>query len=227
MRSARCILWCVSLILFFLGAGQAQAQEEEEEDPPTDKPTLHISALTPEFRFDGRTDDQAWWAATDSIANLITIEPEEGGMPVGRTIIKVLANQNDLVVGAWCYDAEPQSIVSYSKQRDAELEEEDHLLIVFDTFLDGRSGYVFAVNPSGARFDGLVAEQGEEVNSDWDTIWEAKTMRDDAGWYAEIRIPIKSLAFKKDLAQWGFNVQRRVQPPDRQSERRAFRRSGG
>ena len=36
-------------------------------------------------------------------------------------------------------------------------------------------------------------------------------MRDDAGWYAEIRIPIKSLAFKKDLAQWGFNVQRRVQ----------------
>ena len=84
-------------------------------------------------------------------------------------------------------------------------------MIVFDTFLDGRSGYVFAVNPSGARFDGLVIEQGEDVNSDWDEIWEAKTSIDNNGWYAEFRIPIKSLSFGKDLTEWGFNIQRRVQ----------------
>ena len=84
-------------------------------------------------------------------------------------------------------------------------------MLVFDTFLDGRSGYVFAVNPSGARFDGLVVEQGEDVNSDWDEIWEAKTSIDNNGWYAEFRIPIKSLSFGKDLTEWGFNVQRRVQ----------------
>jgi hypothetical protein len=62
--------------------------------------------------------------------------------------------------------------------RDPELDEEDHVVLVFDTFQDGRSGYVFAINPLGARFDGLVIEQGEEVNSDWDAIWEAKTFRD-------------------------------------------------
>ncbi|MGH9203599.1 MAG: DUF5916 domain-containing protein, partial [Vicinamibacterales bacterium] len=72
-------------------------------------------------------------------------------------------------------------------------------------------GYVFAVNPSGARFDGLVSEQGEEVNSAWDAVWEAKTARDDKGWSAEIRLPIKSLSFKKGLTGWFFNVQRRVQ----------------
>jgi hypothetical protein len=84
-------------------------------------------------------------------------------------------------------------------------------VIVLDAFQDGRSGYVFAVNPSGARFDGLVSSQGEEVNSDWDAVWEARTSRDGTGWSAEIRIPIRSLSFKRGLTGWGFNVQRRVQ----------------
>ena len=33
--------------------------------------------------------------------------------------------------------------------------------IVLDTFRDGRSGYVFAVNPGGARYDALVNPGGE------------------------------------------------------------------
>ena len=45
--------------------------------------------------------------------------------------------------------------MSYSKARDAEPRSEDHVKIIFDTFLGGRSGYIFAVNPSGARYDAL------------------------------------------------------------------------
>ncbi len=191
----------------------AQEEEDEEEDILGERPSLRASVLSPDFKLDGM-NGRAWWTATDSIANLITIEPEEGGVPAGRTVVKVFANPNDIVVCARSYDAAPEGIVSFSKARDVAFEEdyqEDHIVIVLDTFLDGRSGYVFAVNPNGARSDGLVIEQGEEVNSAWDTIWEAKTLRDNTGWYAEIRIPIKSLSFKKDLTTWGFNIQRRVQ----------------
>lgn len=206
---------CVALVLgFFLvaptiasGAGETAASTEQ----PSGRPTLRAGSLPPGLILDGRASGPAWWAATDSISNLTTIEPEEGGVPAGRTIVKVLVNRDAIVVGARCYDGNPGQIVSFSKSRDSELEEQDHLVIVLDPFLDGRSGFVFAVNPSGARFDGLVVARGEEVNSDWDTIWEAKTSRDDAGWYAEIRIPIQSLTFKQHLTHWGFNVQRRVQ----------------
>jgi len=190
------------------------AAEEEAGPIAGIKPTLRVGALSPEFEFDGMMDGRALWAATDSIANLITIEPEEGGAPAGRTVVKVLAGPKEIVVGVRCYDDEPNGIVAFSKARDVAFEDEyqeDHVVIVFDTFQDGRSGYVFSVNPNGARSDGLVIEQGEDVNGEWDTIWEAKTSRDDAGWSAEIRIPIKSLSFKKDLTEWGFNVQRRVQ----------------
>lgn len=174
-------------------------------------PSRRVKCSTPPsgLRLDGVLSE-AVWATADSIASLITIEPEEGSTPASRTVIKVLTSTSEIVIGVFCEDA-PGHIVAFSKERDSELEQEDHILFVFDTFLDGRSGYVFAVNPNGARFDGLVAEKGEEVNSDWDAIWEAETSRDETGWYAEIRIPIQSIAFEKDLTTWGFNVQRRVQ----------------
>jgi hypothetical protein len=190
----------------------AEQHEEEEEEPEVGpRRALRVGALTSDFKFDGIVNGPVWWAASDSIHDLITIEPEEGGVPAGRTHVKVVADKNEIVVGARCYDDEPEGIVSFSKARDSELEAEDHLLLVLDTFLDGRSGYVFGVNPSGARFDGLIEKQGDDVNSDWDAIWEAKTSQDDSGWSAEVRIPIKSLGFKKALTTWGFNVQRRVQ----------------
>ncbi len=174
-------------------------------------PTLRSGALpTTAFQLDGKLHEPAWSTA-DSIVNLVTIEPEEGGVPAGQTVVKVLANPGEIVIGVLSRDPNPAGIVAYSKARDAELDFEDHVVIVLDAFQDGRSGYVFAVNPNGARFDGLVAAQGEEVNSDWDAVWEARTSRDGRGWSAEIRIPIRSLSFKKGLTSWGFNVQRRVQ----------------
>ncbi len=203
----------LAITLLLASPARADTPDAEQDEAPAagERPTLRVGVLPTDFALDGRMSEPAWWTASDSISNLVTIEPREGGVPVARTIIKVLANPTELVVGARCLDPDPAGIVSPSKARDAALDEEDHLLLVLDTFLDGRSGYVFAVNPSGARFDGLVTAHGEEVNGDWDTIWEARTSRDGGGWYAEIRIPAKSLGFKKGLTTWGFNVQRRVQ----------------
>jgi hypothetical protein len=174
------------------------------------KRMLHATARSSDVALDGRLDEPSWSTA-DSIANLTTIEPEEGGVPAGQTTVKVLVNAGEIVFGVMCRDANPAGIISFSKARDSDLEFEDHVLIVLDPFQDGRSGYVFAVNPSGARFDGLVSAQGEEVNAEWDAVWEARTWRDASGWSAEIRIPIRSLSFRKGLTGWGLNVQRRVQ----------------
>ena len=102
-------------------------------------------------------------------------------------------------------------LVAFSRSRDAALDSEDHIKLVLDTYLDGRSGYVFAVNPNGARYDALVANQGEGEDSNWDAVWEAATTQSATGWSAEIRIPLKSLLFRRGLNEWGFNVQRRVQ----------------
>jgi len=203
-------LFCFSFAPFLLAADSIWAQEEEQT--PSERPRLRASSPFSHSNSNGTMDGNEEAILSDSIANLITIEPEEGGVPAaGPTVVKVFATSKEIFIRARCYDNDPSGIVSFTKARDTELDEEDHILIVLDTFMDGRSGYVFAVNPSGARFDGLVIEQGEDVNSEWDTIWEATTAIDDAGWFAEIRIPIKSLGFKQGLTEWGFNIERRVQ----------------
>ena len=69
--------------------------------------------------------------------------------------------------------------MSFTKERDGAFELEDHMVVVLDPFQDGRSGYVFALNPGGARFDALVDPGGESINKNWDGNWEAAASRDD------------------------------------------------
>ncbi len=77
--------------------------------------------------------------------------------------------------------------------------------------LGSRSPVEPRARPPSARYDALLANQGEGEAKEWDTAWEAATARRPWGWSVEIRIPIQSLSFRKGLHQWGFNVQRRVQ----------------
>ena len=173
------------------------------------RPSLRAGMLTDGLHVDGRLDEAAW-ATAESIADLTMVEPVQGAPPTAHTQVKVLAGPKAIVFGIFCEDPEPGNIVSYTNARDADLENEDHVGIVLDTSQDGRSGYVFIVNPRGARYDALI-EDGSGENSDWDGIWEAAATMLPTGWSVEIRIPITTLKFKRGLGAWNFNVQRRLQ----------------
>lgn len=173
-------------------------------------PRARVAAVTGPIEVDGRLGEAAWAAGT-SIGPLTMVEPAEGRVATFPTDVYILADAENLFIGIRAFDPDPSGIVSYSKARDSELRSEDHVKLVLDPFLDGQSGYVFAVNPAGARYEALVSEQGLSENSSWDAVWEARAQRDAEGWTAEIRIPIRSLSYRAGLDRWGFNVERRVQ----------------
>ncbi len=173
-------------------------------------PTLRAGTGPDMVMMDGALTE-AVWASTEPIDAFTQTEPVEGAPATGRTLVRVLANPRVLVIGIVCEYPGDVGIVSFSVRRDATLNSEDHVGIVLGPFADGRSGYLFAVNPSGARFDALINPGGESANADWDGIWEAATARVPNGWSAEIRIPVQTLAFKPGLHEWQFNVQRRMQ----------------
>lgn len=187
------LLWCVP----------ARAQQQAVPE------TMAVPRVG-DVRLDGRLDEAAWAAAPEA-GDLTMIEPRVGESPTFATRIRVLVDDRHIIFGIECLDDDPAGIVSYSKARDSELNGEDRIKIVLDTFRDGRSGYVFAVNPSGARYDALVVSRGEREDSDWDEIWEAGTTIDENGWAAEIRIPIRSLRFDGALRAWSFNLERRIE----------------
>lgn len=177
----------------------------------TTRPTLAVGSLTGPIHLDGVLDE-ADWAQAPPLSSLTMVEPTEGGSPRGATVVRVLADTRVLIIGILANDPDPAGIVSTSKARDPEMQKEDYVKVVLDPFLDGRTGYVFAVNPGAARYDALVSltsRHGED--SQWDAVWEARTARGPDGWSAEIRIPLQSLTFDASLDRWGFNVERRVE----------------
>lgn len=178
-----------------------------QDRPP---PTLRVGSLSDRVRIDGVLDELEWSAA-DSTDAFTQTDPAEGTPATGRTVVRVLAGPKAIMVGILCEDTDPSGIVSFSVRRDATLSSEDHIRVVLGPFLDGRSGYVFSVNPSGARYDGLINPGGESDNSEWDGIWKAATKRSDTGWSAELWIPVQTLSFNPSLRQWHFNVERRIQ----------------
>ncbi len=197
-------LLAASLALIPAATRSLCAQQDGSPTP------LRIATATAPVRLHAALTEAAWRTA-DSIAALTQVEPRQGGVASARTVVRVLATADAIVIGVWASQPPGVPIVSYARSRDAVLDTEDHIKVVLDTYRDGRSGYVFAVNANGARYDALVTSQGDAENANWDAIWEAATRRTPEGWSAVIRIPLKSLLFQPGLTEWGFNVQRRIQ----------------
>lgn len=194
----------VTTSIALVSGALAEAQSVES------RPSLRTGTSNDAIQLDGLLDEPSW-AAAETMEDFTMIEPIQGDMPTGRTRVRVIASGQALYIGVICDDPNASDIVSFTKQRDGDLGAEDNIRVVLDTFLDGRSGYVFQVNPSGARYDALIDQGGDDENSNWDGIWNAGTHRDERGWSAEIWIPIQTLSFDSESRSWYFNVERRIQ----------------
>ena len=161
------------------------------------------------IRLDGRFDEPAWRAAPP-IGPLRQREPVQEAEASESTEIRLVYDDEALYIAVECRDGTPRGIVATQLTRDAQLDVDDYVMILLDPFFDHRNGFFFQVNPSGARSDGQVSNNAEELNSDWDGIWNAAAHRTDSGWQAEIAIPFKTLRFKPEQTTWGLNVERQI-----------------
>src|SRR5262245_8240100 len=160
------------------------------------------------MRIDGVLDEPDW-AEAAVIEELTQQEPHPGEPTPWHTEVWVLVDRDTLYVGFRCIDPQPDRIAVHTLQRDGDLEGDDRVTVVLDTYLDNRTGYFFAMNAEGARQDGLISRP-DSSSSDWDGIWRGKTRRTSDGWTAEFAIPAKSLHFTSGAPEWGFNVERTV-----------------
>ena len=174
-----------------------------------DRPTAHSHVTTQAMRVDGVLDEPAW-ASAKPIGPLLQSEPTEDAPATFQTDVRVLFDADYLYFGIFCHDTAPSGIVATQLARDADLEVDDRIVIVLDTFFDQRNGFFFSVNPVGARVDGQISNNAEDLSREWDGIWDARARITSEGWVTEIRIPFKTLRFKSDPTVWGLNVERQI-----------------
>lgn len=184
-----------------------------------------VRATTANVRLDGRLDEPDW-ALADSIVDFRTKEPTEGGAPSERTVVRLLATPQGLVVGWWLFDRDVAGRRRSQLRRDAELRSDDYVSLMVDGLRDKRSAFYFRVNANGALWDGehVDAERG---NEEWDGVWDARTAIHAWGWTAEMLVPWATLRYPKDVAAMGMNFRRFLPRTNEEVLWRAWRRGQG
>jgi len=175
------------------------------------KPTITALYIKSPIKFDGNLDEPFWKSAQPA-TNFKQREPNNGAPATERTEIRILYDQNNLYIGVLCFDSQPDKIIANSLVRDSDLRGDDKLTIAIDTYLDHRTGFVFAINPNGARLDAYQYAPERRPNSNWNGVWDVRAKVTPGGWQAEIIIPFKTLRFANLPEQtWGINFQRIIQ----------------
>ncbi|HEX6215398.1 MAG TPA: DUF5916 domain-containing protein [Vicinamibacterales bacterium] len=210
------VILLVSLILLLL-AVEAEAQSARPEI------RAYRLAEGESIVIDGAPDEAAWQNAP-AATNFLQRDPDNGEPASEKTEVRVLFDRDRIVLGVTCFDSEPNRLLGNQMQRDQSFESDDRFMFAIDPFFDGRSGYFFEINPSGAMGDGLITSPtgdgggfGGEMNKSWDGIWLARVRRTAIGWTAEIEIPFKTVNFNPDTDTWGANFQRTVKRKNEES----------
>lgn len=159
---------------------------------------------------DGVLQEGAWPKAQPA-TGFIQSEPRPGQLASQPTEVRILFDEDNLYLGVSCLDDNPQGPVVKSLRVDFSSSDEDSFEILLDPFASGRDGFLFIVNPSGAKRDEQISNGGREVNASWDAVWDVKTRVTPAGWTAEIRIPFKTLRYPKGAGRpWRINFGRHI-----------------
>jgi hypothetical protein len=205
------------------GFSPATATSPQGPEPPA---VLRVSVTAAPVHLDGHLNELAW-ATADSIAGLRQRDPVEGAPASQRTVVKVLRDQAALYIGVRAWDSNVARLRATQLRRDADLSSDDNIRLIIDSYHDRRGAFAFATNPNGVMWDAQLTGF-EDVNADWNGIWDVAVTRDADGWTAEFRIPWRTLRFhQRHELRFGFNVRRFIRRDNEEDLWQAWGRTEG
>ncbi len=191
-----------------MGAGNVPGPALPVAVPGLDRPPVEIHPAC-EVVVDGRLDEPCWEQAAP-VTDFLRYRPAQGGPPVGTTEVRFLQDDRFLYVSARVRGADYRIRARVSPRED--INSDDQIGIYLDTYADGRSGYVFYLNPLGIQQDARV--NGTTWTLSWDAPFRSKGTvdPDGAGFTLEVAFPWRSLKYDHpDGPQtWGLILTRKI-----------------
>jgi hypothetical protein len=163
----------------------------------------------------------------DSIDDFRQREPREGSPATERTVVKVAHDAEAIYIVVRCYDSDMRGVRASQLRRDADLSSDDNIQLLIDSYDDRRSAFVFGTNPNGAMWDAQFSGV-DDLNENWNGVWDVAVSRETSGWTAEFRIPLLALRFHAGINQeFGFNVRRFIRRKNEEDLWRSYGRAQG
>ncbi|MBX2800607.1 MAG: carbohydrate binding family 9 domain-containing protein [Myxococcales bacterium] len=163
--------------------------------------------MTSPIAVDGVLDEAAWDTAP-AVTEFLKFTPTDGGAPPGRTEVRFLQDDKALYVGIRVLDA-GYAIRARVSARER-INADDQVGIYLDTFKDGRSGYIFYLNPLGVQQD--IRHNSGNWNPNWDVAFRSAGHVTETGFEVEVAFPWRSLKFppSEGAQTWGLILTRKV-----------------
>ena len=172
---------------------------------------ISIGTLTSAPVIDGSVDTEEWSEAAVVDGFFVQVEPESGVPSPFRTIVRIGQTDTALYVAFEAFDPDTARLAAASTLRDGDLDDDDSVAVLLDTFTDGRTAYLFRTNVLATQQDGRIADNGRTEDLRWDAAWRTAALRYDDRWTAEFEIPFSALKFPGDAdGTWGVNFIRTV-----------------
>jgi hypothetical protein len=141
------------------------------------------------------------WQQADSAYNFVQHIPYEKTEPTEKTVVYVLQDENNLYVAFRCYAENHKPIACFTR-------DEDYVRVSIDPFGSKTTGYYFLVFASEIIWDGWVLDDGRIRDDSWEGVWYRATKLYDDRLEVEIKIPFKSIRYKKGLDEWRVQFMR-------------------
>jgi len=208
------LLVCTSVVLAAFGSESADADDAATVKNDVQPVILASGKRISAVRFHSAPDidgsvSEAEWQRAVQFTDLHEVQPIEFSEPSERTQWFIGYDSNALYVAAKAYDSSPQSIVARTLRQGASLRSDDSLHILIDAFNNKRSGYTFALNANGVRYDAIYTN-GTRESDDWEGVWRGASSLTDDGWQMEMAIPFNTITFDPDNETWGINFWREI-----------------
>ncbi|HXF95215.1 MAG TPA: DUF5916 domain-containing protein [Gemmatimonadales bacterium] len=201
---------------------------------PDPQPTFHgrlrqlevpIPRRADEARVDGVLDEPVWREAA-RLTGFSQYRPVDGRPAEDSTEVLVWYRPDAVFFGIRAFEAHGPAVRATLADRD-QIDADDHVRILLDTYDDRRRALMFAVNPLGVQQDGVWSDGVDagaaggpgagfrfdatiDINPDY--VFESRGRVTDWGYAVEVRIPFKSIRYQtSDPQDWGLQVLRTTQ----------------
>ena len=135
--------------------------------------------------------------------------PQDGAPSTQRTDVYLGYDSRNLYAVFVAFDDDPESVRANLAPRE-NIENDDRVGLVIDTFDDQRTAYGFRSSPLGVQWDGRWSER-EGFDSSYEAVWYTDAQRTAGGFVVLMTIPFRTMRFPETLEQrWRIQLERLI-----------------
>ncbi len=199
-----CVL-AAALLANLPASAAAGAAQQPGAKPSPAPPALHVGRVAAPPSLDDFIAGRPTPGMTE-LSGFRQREPGDGTPVSSPTTAWVGYDERQLHVVFVCGEKPGQVRGRLARRED--INEDDVVGVLLDTFHDRRHAYLFIVNPLGVQLDGISTE-GQDDDYSFDTLWHSEGRLTPGGYVARVSIPFRSLRFANTPTQeWGFALGR-------------------